>query len=320
MAIDLSSPAIIGSFYEQLDAEWAKSWASGLGWLNPSNQETETYNWLSDVPKFRQWIGGRAANQLKTRTYSIINKTWEQTLQFNVEDIRRDKTGQVDVRIGELAQAGAAFWEDLVSTLILNGGATNCYDSQYSFDTDHPVQESTTSSTTATNAITASQVSALNISTATAPTPDEAAKAIQGIVGYFHTYKGDQGHKLNANARNFTLMVGTIDLWAPIMTALSQTNLTSGASNPISGLKSAGYNLNCILNPDLSAKTTEIYAFRTDAKLKPFILQEELATEVKVIGAGSELEFQSNVHQFGTKRIGNAGYGLWQYAIQATLS
>lgn len=322
MAIDLSSPAIVGKFYEELQNEWEQSWASKLGWYNTSNMESETYKWLSDVPKFREWIGGRAATKLKTNSYSITNKTWEQTLEFSVEDLRRDKTGQVDVRIGELARAGAAYWEDLITSLINAGSAAGgeCYDGQYFFDTDHPVSESTVSSTTAKNTLTASEIGVLNISSATAPTPDEAAKCIMNIIGYFHTYTGDQGHLLNANARQFTLMVSTPDLWGPIMTALSEATLTSGASNPLLGLKSRGYSIDCILNPNLATATSLIYAFRTDAKLKPFILQEELGTEVKVIGAGSELEFNSNVHQFGTKRIGNAGYGLWQYASKSTLS
>jgi phage major head subunit gpT-like protein len=39
---------------------------------------------------------------------------------------------------------------------------------------------------------------------------------------------------------------------------------------------------------------------------------------VSVIGAGSETEFKERRHLFGTERMGNAGYGLWQYAIKAT--
>jgi phage major head subunit gpT-like protein len=316
---DLASPAIIGSFYEQLDAEWSKSWASQLGWLNTgSNQETETYKWLGNVPKFTEWLGGRKAGQPKTETYSIRNKLWEQTLEFGLDDLRRDKTGQIAIRIGELAQAGAGFWEDLITSLIIADGV--CYDGQNFFDTDHPVAESTTGSTTAKNELTSSEVGALNVSTATAPTPDEAAKIIQGLVGYFMTFKNDQGHLLNARARSFTIMVGTPDVWGPMATAISQQFLTSGASNPVTGLKSMGYNFDVILNPNLTSATDLVYIFRTDAKLKPFILQQETDTQVQVIGAGSEEEFKNRRHLFGTSRIANAGLGLWQYAIKATMS
>lgn len=320
---DLSSPAIIGSFYEQLAAEWENSWASQIGWLNSgSTQETETYKWLGNVPKFREWIGGRQAGKPKVESYSIRNKLWEQTLEFGIDDLRRDKTGQIMVRIGELAQAGAAFWEDLLTTLINNGNTSGytAYDGELFFDSDHPVKESTPDSTTAKNLVTNSEVAALNIGTATAPTPDEAAKVIQGIVGHFHTFTNDQGHLLNANARQFLIMVATADLWGPFATAVSQQFLTSGASNPVTGLKSMGYGFNVVLNPNLTSATDQVYMFRTDGKLKSFILQEETAPRVTVIGAGSEEEFKNRRHLFGTERLGNAGYGLWQYAIKATLS
>jgi phage major head subunit gpT-like protein len=316
---DLASPAVIGSFYEQLQAEYDMSWASRIGWYNSgSNQETETYKWLGSVPKFREWIGGRAATRPKVESYSIRNKLWEQTLEFSIDDLRRDKTGQIDVRIGELARSGAAFWEDLVTDLIIADGL--CYDGQNFFDTDHPVKESTTGSTTAVNDVTSSHIGALNVTTATAPTPDEASRIVQGLVGYFMTYTDDYGHLLNSNAREFAIMVATADLWAPFSTAVNQPFLTSGASNPVSGLLSRGYKFDVVLNPNLTSSTDIVRIFRTDAKLKPFILQEERTPTVTVIGAGSEEEFKNRRHLFGTERIGNAGYGLWQYAIKGTLS
>jgi hypothetical protein len=316
---DLASPAIIGSFYEQLASEWKNSWASQLGWLNSgSTQETETYKWLGNVPKFREWIGGRQAGHPKVESYSIRNKLWEQTLEFSIDDLRRDKTGQIQLRIGELAQAGAAFWEDLLTTLINDDGL--CYDGQNFFDTDHPVSESTTSSTTAYNEVAAGQVGVLDTVSTTVPTPDEAAKIIQALVGHFMTFTNDMGHLLNAQARKFLIMVSTSDLWGPLQTAISQPTLTSGASNPLMGLQSRGYSFDVVLNPSLTSSTSLIRIFRTDAKLKPFILQEEYGTKVSVIGAGSEEEFKNRRHLFGTDRMGAAGYGLWQYAIKATLS
>lgn len=318
---DLASPAIIGSFYEQLEAEFAMSWASKVGWLNTgSTQEIETYKWLGAVPKFREWVGGRAATRPKVESYQIRNKLWEQTLEFGIDDLRRDKTGQINIRIGELAASGAAFWEDQSTTLVNDNGLA--YDGQNFFDTDHPVAESTTSSTTAKNLVTASEVAALNVGTATAPTPDEAAKIVQGLVGHMMTFKSDQGHLLNAQAKSFLIMVSTANQWGAFMTAISEQTLTSGASNPLRGMRSMGYTFDVVLNPNATTGITDddVIMFRTDAKLKPFILQEETAPKVTVIGAGSEEEFKNRRHLFGVERIGNAGYGLWQYAIKGTLS
>jgi hypothetical protein len=68
-----------------------------------------------------------------------------------------------------------------------------------------------------------------------------------------------------------------------------------------------GYNFDVILNPNLTTATDKVYMFRTDAKLKPFILQEETSPKVTVIGAGSEEEFKNRRHLFGTERIGTPG-------------
>lgn len=318
---DLASPAIIGTFYEQLEAEFAMSWASKIGWLNSSsNQEIETYKWLGQVPKFREWVNGRSATRPNVESYQIRNKLWEQTLEFGIDDLRRDKTSQIQVRIGELAASGASYWEDLLTDLINANGTA--YDALAFFANNHPVAESTKSSTTAANLVTASEVTTLNVGTATQPTPDEAAKVIMGLIGHMMTFKTDQGHLLNSRARNFLIMVSTASLWAPFQTAVSESFLTSGASNPISGLRSNGYAFEVVLNPNATTGLTDddVAIFRTDAKLKPFILQEEEGTKVTVIGAGSEEEFKNRRHLFGTERIGNAGYGLWQYAIKGTLS
>jgi phage major head subunit gpT-like protein len=100
--------------------------APSAGSIPAATQETETYKWLGMVPKFREWLGGRNAAHPKVESYSIRNRLWEQTLEFSIDDLRRDKTAQIMVRIGELAQSGAAFWEDLLIALI-NANST-CYD------------------------------------------------------------------------------------------------------------------------------------------------------------------------------------------------
>jgi phage major head subunit gpT-like protein len=317
---NLADPGVIGSFYEALESEFSNSWASSLGWLNSSsNQELETYSWLGSVPKFREWLGGRAATRPRAEVYTIRNKLWEQTLEFSVDDLRRDKFGQIQLRINELAASGAAYWEDIITGLINSDGLD--FTGQNYFDTDKPVAQGTTGSTTAVNDCTNSHIASLNVGTASAPTADEAALVIQGIVGHMMTFKDDQGHLLNSGMRSVTFMTATPTIWGPVLTAISQSNLGSGASNPVNGLKSMGFNFNVILNPNFTVGSSDtLYAFRTDRQLKPFILQEEEGVKVSVIGAGSEEEMKNRRHLFGTERIGNGGYGLWNYALKATLS
>jgi phage major head subunit gpT-like protein len=314
----LSSRAIIGRFYQTLEAVLGASWASRVGMLFNSNQGSEEYEWLGMSPALREWIDGRQAKGLRSVGYTIVNKIFEATLAILVDDLRRDKTGQIMVRIDEMAARAVTHWEALLSALILVGDSTTCYDGQYFFDTDHSELDSGTQ----INLVTASQVSALNVGTATAPTAAEMAECLMGVLAYFYTYLDDQGEPINGDARNFLVMV-PVPLWAPTVTAVSANLLNKAAGsldNPMQGLFKQGINVDIVANPRLSSWTDKFAIFRTDGRAKPFILQEEEGLSVSAVAEGSEEEFKNNRHLYGIKAIRNVGFGLWQHAIRATLS
>src|SRR5690242_7133244 len=126
--VDLSSPAIVGSFYDMLDVQFDASWSSEVGFpFFNSSQPSETYKMLGGVPKFNEWLGGRNITKPKVDSFTIVNKLWEQTVGIPVDDLRRDKTGQIMARLGELSEAGTYHWEDLITSLINSNGA-NTYD------------------------------------------------------------------------------------------------------------------------------------------------------------------------------------------------
>src|SRR3972149_253695 len=180
-AAGLGSRAIIGKFFAALEAAAGASWVRRIAMMMNSDQESETYKWLGMVPALREWIGGRQAKGFRENGVTIINKTWESTLEILVDWIRRDKTGQIAVRIAELAKRAVEHDAKLLSTIIANGtGSTNglCYDGQYFFDDDHSEGDSGTQK----NLLTATEVPTLNVTTAAAPTPAEAAKALLGVI------------------------------------------------------------------------------------------------------------------------------------------
>ena len=279
------------------------------------NLEIEEYAWLSASPALREWLGGREAVGLSANKISIENKTFEATLAFPTDDIRRDKTGSIDVRIADLARRTVAHWAKLLSTLIINGvGAASglCYDGQYFFDVDHLEGDSGTQ----LNYLQAAQVAALNVAVATAPTPLEAAMAVLGVIAYMISWLDDKGEPLNEMARSWLVMTGN-PLAAAFSAAVSQKTLGSGVDNPLALQKD--FEVSHVLNPRMSAMTTQFVVFRTDAPTKPFIRQEELF-EVEVVGPGSEEEFKNNQQLFGVKLVGNCGYGLWSQAAHCILS
>jgi phage major head subunit gpT-like protein len=310
----LGSRAIIGTFYETLQQAEGQGWIPQIGMKVDSNQESETYKWLGMSPAMREWIGGRDAKGLRENGLTIVNKTYEATLWVLIDEIRRDKTGQVMLRVKEMADRTAAHWASLVTTLIAAGGSTACYDGLNFFSATH----SENNSGTLTNLLTSSDYGSLNVGTAAAPTADEMSSIILNLIGHFFTVKDDQGEPMNELATHFLIMV-PVNMWGATMTAVKSNLLNTGSGSRDNPLKDMGLSIDVATNPRLTA-TDVIYAFRTDGRVKPFILQEEEGVKVSAIAEGSEEEFMNRRHLYGVSAIRNVGYGLWQHAIKATLS
>lgn len=314
----LGSRAIIGSFYEALDGFMGTNWIGRLGMMFQSDQASEKYAWLGQVPALREWIGGRNAKGFLEQSITIANVKYEATLEVLLDEIRRDKTGQVMIRIGELADRAGEHWGKLMSTLIANGtGSTNglAYDGQFFFDDDH----SEGISGTQKNLLASGDVAALDVTTAAVPTPVESAKAIIGVIGHMLGILDNEGEPMNANAKQFTVMCG-VKLWQHLSTGVYSTLVSSGSSNPaLAIIQNSGLSIKVEMNPRLTS-TTVFYVFRDDARTAPFILQSEEGVTIKAKAEGSEFEFDNDAHQYGIKAIRGAGYGMWQQAAHATLS
>lgn len=308
-AASLSSRAIIGEFYNTLEQNTGALWVPGTSMLVQSNQESETYKWLGMAPAMREWVGGRLAKGFRDNGITITNKTFEATLEVLLDELRRDKTGQVMVRVRELAERTNAHWAKLLSTLIIAGEAATCYDGQYFFDTDHAEGDSGTQS----NDIS------YNAGTTTAPTASEMESAILENVQKLLSFKDDQGEPMNEEARSFLVMV-PVPFMAAAAAALKNPVITDSVGSRTNTITSlGGFTFELAVNPRLTW-TEKFAVFRTDGQTKAFIRQEEEGVTVSAIAEGSELEFKENKHLYGVKAIRNVGYGYWQHACLTTLT
>lgn len=105
----------------------------------PSSGKQESYGWLGDMPRIREWIGDRVLNEIAGHNYTIVNKTYEGTIRVNVDDIDDGSIGQYSILAKGIGQAAADFPEEQVYTVLVQGFENRCYDGQNFFDTDHPV-------------------------------------------------------------------------------------------------------------------------------------------------------------------------------------
>lgn len=303
----LSSRAIIGTFYQRLEVSTAASWIGGISMEFQSDQESETYKWLGMSPAMREWIGGRHAKGLAENGVTITNKLWEATLEIPVDWMRRDKTGQILVRVEDMASRAVTHWQSLLSGLIVAGESLVCYDGQYFFDTDHAQGNSGTQSNDITVDISA--VPASLHGTATLPSPEELRAMVFAGVEKILGFKDDQGEPMNELARKFLVMVPLG--WMTATVAALRNPVVGGDSNTVTSLD--GYTFEVAVNPRLTW-TDKLAVFRADGSVKPFIRQEEFGVQVDAIAEGSQLEFEKRMHHYGISASRNVGLGYWQHA------
>lgn len=310
----LSSRAIIGQFYKRLNENAGMEWINAISNYFTSDQDHEDYKWIGQSPVMREWVGGRHAKGFTTNGISIENKHFEATIDIPVKHLRRDKTGQIQARIGELATRTNSHWALLLSDLISNGETTNCYDGKPFFAANHKEGKSGEQA----NKISFDLAKAgINGEVGTPNAPTEAAlreailQGIQQIIGF----KDDQGQPMNENATRFVVMV-PVSLWFVAKACLAVPLTTGGATNPVKVL--ADLDIAVAANPRLSGN--KIYVFRADGDVKAFIRQEEEAVQVKAKAEGSEYEFDHDAHQYGVDTWRNVGYGYWQHACLIALT
>lgn len=325
----LSSRDIVGRFFQRLEAATGMNWIQLIAMIFPTNQATENYKWLGFSPALREWVGNRQSKNLQVGGVSITNVLYESSLEIDVDDMRRDKTGQINIRIDEMAVRAIAHWASLFSTLIINGESSVCYDGQYFFDTDHSEGDSGSQ----TNDLGSGDYSELNVGTAANPTADELANVILKMLQHQFSYKDDRGEPMNELARKFLLMC-PVGMWGNAQQAIRSKLLNTGSGSRENPLANTEIEIVPVANPRLTW-TTKLALFRADGTAKPFIGQaenlnnqdstdsmvdEKFGIQLQVIAEGSELEVMRNKHLYGIKASRNVDYGYWQHATLATLS
>lgn len=105
----------------------------------PSSSAANTYGWLNQFPKLREWVGDRVLKDMAASAYQVQNKLFEGTVAVRRTDIEDDNVGVYSPLFAEMGRAAATHADELVFGLLKAGHTTNGYDGQFFFDTDHPV-------------------------------------------------------------------------------------------------------------------------------------------------------------------------------------
>ncbi len=114
--------------------------AAKIAMMVASGSADETYGWLGMIPNLREWLGPRVVNALKAQGFTIANRKFESTVGVKRESIADDKLGVFRPVFQLMGERSVQHKQELVLGLLKSGFTAICYDGQFFFDTDHPVE------------------------------------------------------------------------------------------------------------------------------------------------------------------------------------
>jgi len=264
-----------------------------------SNSDAETYRWLGTTPKMREWGTGRLAKGMRTESYSVKNLKYEATLEVDRDEIADDQTGQIRIRIAELAQRAATHKDFLIAQLLINGESAGfeSYDAVPFFSATHVSGESGAQTNNLTYDATATDD----------PTTDEFKQALKQAIQSMLAFKDDQGEPMPTGASGLACVV------PPTMffTATEAINATvvNNTSNVLEGVARV------IAFPWLT-DASKWYLLKTDGVVRPFIFQDREPIEFNALTENSESGFKREKFLYGVRARYRLAYGYWQFAIR----
>jgi hypothetical protein len=311
----LSSVGIIGimlSIYETMTG--AGVWALSLSHQNFNATEDHVeYATASATPAMRRWIGGRDAKKIFAQSITLVSEKYEATIFDLVSNWMYDKTGMLRRRLSNFVGRSFTHWNKLATEALELGESTLAYDGAAFFSASH----STGSSGTLKNLVTASEIAALNVGTATAPTVAEAADVVYGMLNHFHTFKDDEGEPIHEGLDSITIMVSP-NLGGAFKQAATAAIITDGVGSRDNPLNRQDIEVNVVVNSRLTS-TTKVYAFAGSGD-PAFILQQRGDVKYTRKAEGSDYEHDTDQWEFGMSTERVCGLFCWQAAIKGTLS
>lgn len=290
----LGDREVRGMFFHALEEATKRLWVSQVAHEFPSDQAQEIYRFVGQSPALGAWIGQRRAVSLDQQKITVVNRLFEAGIAIKLQDLQRDKTGQLRIRIGDLGKRAATLPQQLISTLLLGGGTA--YDG-IAFYGDR------------TGVKTGGQIDNRLVPTAVAPASPTVAEMATALLAAAEALVGtldDQDQPLNEDATAFTVMVPP-NMSAALAGALKNEFVAAGESNTV--LAQGAWTFNPIVNARLKSQTAVMHIFRADADVKALIWQEEGPTQLSSKAEGSDYEHDNHAHEYGVVRSGEVAYG-----------
>lgn len=164
-----------------------------------TNTKTKNVAGLGDIPEVKESTGTVNLKTIGTHSYNVTVKKWDIGVAMDGADVRNHILGGELVR--KAGQLGAAFpqhWARYLTETKLpafEGTSITCFDGQYPYDDDHPIDGGTQS-----NDIT------YDVSSTSSITLSEAGGILDDQIEQLMGLRTDTGAYLNSSPSNLTLI------------------------------------------------------------------------------------------------------------------
>jgi phage major head subunit gpT-like protein len=299
VATDLNYAFLDGvqTIFQQALAAVPTSWQD-LSTVIESDGPSETYSWMGQTAMPRAFARERVPRALMEQGFVLTNADYEDTIEVDSNAFKDDKTGQLNVRVRDLATRNIQFIDYLMLTKLAAGATDLCYDGLSFFNDNHvdPKAEYTTV-----------QDNKFDLAVTDAAT---ALSQLQAVLTSMRKFKDDRGIAVNAmgthivcapalefyflQAMNSTLVPGS----------LSTTNVLTGRCK-------------VVVNP-WAATDTFWAVLDCSAPVRPLIYQHRegptLDAYVPEGGRPTWESFMRKRYLWGTFLRCAVGYGDWRRA------
>src|SRR5678816_379038 len=142
MLITAASIAALQVTFSQIfRSAWGETptWGERLATQVPSSTRSNTYGWMARLQKVREWLGPRVLQNLSTHSYTLENKSYEDTVGVDRDDIDDDNLGIYNPLMAEMARAGRKWPDQLLKTVLQAGTSGLGFDGVAFFAATHPL-------------------------------------------------------------------------------------------------------------------------------------------------------------------------------------
>lgn len=311
-SLGLNVAGLRSEFFARLAAVTGIYWEA-LTMRVPTTKGNEDFRHLGAVPQMREWGTGRLGKGLNKESYNVETLRYESTLEVDRLEIDRDQTGQIRIRVQELAQRAAMHKDFLIGNLIKSGGTAGftATDGKVFFATNHEFGASGEQSNDLTFDISVKMPAEPN--TPTAPSAPTIRRAFSEAVGTMASFKDDRGEPLRMTPSGLYLACTPLTAQA-YYDALNATLVNSTTVQQVIGKPTQ-----IVPFPELT-NDAQFYVFKTDEPVKPFVFLDESPIEFGAQEQNSESGFVQEVYRYGVRAVYRIWLGAWQKAIRVTLT